>query len=107
MSEILHCTDDKLSSAYIGCVGVTGALLEGTKIWVHLSSGSDVELMNRVFGSLFRKICCTKIEKKIIAPTKNTNQMIMSMRDELHLIGKGVPEPYKNQEEIELFKCKL
>ena len=46
-------------------------------------------------------------KKKIIAPTKNTNQMIMSMRDELHLIGKGVPEPYKNQEEIELFKCKL
>jgi hypothetical protein len=31
----------------------------------------------------------------------------MSMRDELHLIGKGVPEPSKNREDIELFKCKL
>jgi len=76
---------------------------------LRLNKGSNIELMDRVCGSLFRTICCTKIEKKkkIIAPTKNTNQMIMSMRDELHLIGKGVPEPSKNREEIELFKCKL
>jgi hypothetical protein len=74
---------------------------------LELNIGSNIELMDRVFGSLFRIICCTKIEKKKIDPTKNTNQMIMSMRDELHLIGKGVPEPSKNREEIELFKCKL
>jgi hypothetical protein len=32
ISAILHCIDDKLSSTYCRCIGVTGALLEGTKI---------------------------------------------------------------------------
>jgi len=32
ISAILHCNDDRLSSIYSRCVGVTGALLEGTKI---------------------------------------------------------------------------
>jgi hypothetical protein len=72
-----------------------------------LSIGSDIELMDRVFGSLFRTICFTRIEKNRIAPTKNTSPMIMSMPDKLHLIGKGVPELFKNREEIEPFKCKL
>jgi hypothetical protein len=38
---------------------------------------------------------------------KNKQQMIMSMRDELNVIGKGALGPSKNREEIELFKCKL
>jgi hypothetical protein len=44
---------------------------------------------------------------KEIAPTKNMEQMIMSMRDELHEIGEGAPELSKNREEIKLFKCKF
>jgi hypothetical protein len=32
ISAILQCIDDKLSSTYSRCIGVTGALLEGTEI---------------------------------------------------------------------------
>jgi len=31
---------------------------------LRLNKRSNIELMDRVFGSLFRTICCTKIEKK-------------------------------------------
>lgn len=63
ISATLHCIDDKLSSTYSRCVGVIGALLEGTKIRVHLSSGP---IQAQILNSW--TVCSDRCSEKFAVP---------------------------------------